>query len=239
MAEEKNHPTIPESITINGVAYKVSETPELQSLIQSVAKVEKTKLYSQIEAVRKQVEALKDVQVTEGGSIDVAKLVDQLKGELVTKETLQEVVQEIVQPLLSNVQRTEKNELEAYREKLIKDNEATCIPELVKGNSKEELDAALQQSIQLRGKYSPTPTPQYQGDPNLQKAAQQQEFAQTPTPPQTPAPQAAPQIPTPPAVPQRHSPEATGSPEIKKMSMAEFAKNRENLQAQLQSMYGQ
>ena len=49
MPNPQNTPSIPESITINGVTYLVKDTPELQQFIQSIAKVEKSKLYSQME----------------------------------------------------------------------------------------------------------------------------------------------------------------------------------------------
>ena len=55
---------IPESITINGVTYAVKDTPELQQFIQEVAKVEKSKLYTQFENLKAQIANLGRVKVT-------------------------------------------------------------------------------------------------------------------------------------------------------------------------------
>ena len=251
MALPQNTPSIPESITINGVTYLVKETPELQQFIQSVAKVEKSKLYSQMENLKTQIQNLGNVEITpeHKTEFDVNALVEQLKGTFVTadslKETLSNTIKEVVQPVLDATHRSEQNELATYREKLINENAATCIPELVKGNTKEELDAALKESIRLRSAYPApgTQTPQYNGDPNLQKQAEQQQFkAQpTPTPAATPAPQPQNPNPTPqaPAAPRFPAPDASqqgSSP--RQMTMAEFAKQRDALKANLEAMYG-
>ena len=64
MPNPQNTPSIPESITINGVTYLVKDTPELQQFIQSIAKVEKSKLYSQMENLRTQIQNLGNVEIT-------------------------------------------------------------------------------------------------------------------------------------------------------------------------------
>ena len=234
---EETKAGIPESITLNGVTYSVKDTPELQQFIQSVAKVEKSKLYSQFESLRNQIDNLNRVKVTDGFSVDA--IVDKLKETFVTKETLSEMLpatlKEVVQPLLSASEQSKQDELRMYRERLITENSATCIPDLVVGSTKEELDAALQKSIELRAKYPSPSSAAFEGkhvtDPNIQKQfAEQGDY--TPTP--TPAP-AAPQIP---AAPRRPSPEAGLQPNVKTMSMNEFERNRENLHAQLESLYG-
>ena len=252
MPNPQNTPSIPESITINGVTYLVKDTPELQQFIQSIAKVEKSKLYSQMENLRTQIQNLGNVEITpeQKTEFDVNALVEKLKDTFVTadslKENLSNTIKEVVQPVLDATHRNEQNELNEYREKLIRENAATCIPELVKGNTKEELDAALKESIRLRGAYpapGQNPNPQYNGDPNLQKQAEQQQFQAkpTPTPAATPAPQ--PQNPNPapqaPAAPRFPAPDASqqgNSP--RQMSMAEFAKQRDALKANLEAMYG-
>lgn len=251
MPNPQNTPSIPESITINGVTYLVKDTPEIQQFIQSVAKVEKSKLYSQMESLKSQIQNLGNVEVIPNEkSLDIDSLIEKLKGTFVTadslRETLSNTIKEVVQPVLDATHRNEQNALNEYREKLIKENEATCIPELVKGNTKEELDAALKESIRIRSAY-PSPNGQqapqgYNGDPNLQKQAGQEQFkpqntptpqAQNPTPqPQNPTPQApaAPRYPAPDASQQGSSP--------RQMSMAEFAKQRDALKANLEAMYG-
>lgn len=237
---------IPESITINGVTYAIKDTPELQQFIQEVAKVEKSKLYTQFENLKAQIANLGKVRVT-GNSLDVDTIVEKLKGTFVTKEDFQEmlpgVLKEVVQPVLTATEQNRKNELEQYREKLIGENIATCIPELVKGETKEELDASLQESIRLRASY-PTPSTaaidpnKHVTDPLIQKQAQEMGGQ-----PLTPTPQAAPALtaaPTsaPPAAPRRPSPEVSGPQNVKQMPMNEFEKQRESLKQQLEAMYG-
>lgn len=237
---------IPESITINGVTYTVKDTPELQQFIQEVAKVEKSKLYTQFENLKSQIANLGKVRVT--GNLDVDTIVEKLKGTFVTKEDFQEmlpgVLKEVVQPVLTATEQNRKNELEQYREKIISENIATCIPDLVKGETKEELDASLQESIRLRASY-PTPSTahidptKHVTDPLIQKQAQEMggQPSQIPTPQAAPAPTAAP-TPVPPAAPRRPSPEVSGPQNVKQMPMSEFEKQRETLRQQLEAMYG-
>lgn len=252
MPIEEQNVRIPESITINGVTYSVKETPALQTFIQEVAKVEKSKLYSQFEALRAEINNLKGVSVEKpivAPEVNIQSIIDGLKGTFVTrealKEDLQSVVKEVVQPVLNATEAQRMSELEAYRQKLITENAATCIPDLVKGNTREELDAALKESIRLRTAYpSPVATPQgHVTDPLIQKQAQQQANGGanpqiTPTPGNAPQPQ-APAAPQMPAVPQRPSPEVTGPTGVKSMSMSEFESKRSALLDQLQATYGQ
>lgn len=240
---------IPESVTINGVTYVVKETPELQQFIQEVAKVEKSKLYTQFENLKAQIANLGKVKVV-GGDLNTDTLVEKLKGTFVTKEDFKEmlpgIVKEVVQPVLTATEQNRKNELEQYRERLINENIATCIPELVKGETKEELDASLQESIRLRASY-PTPSTahidptKHVTDPLIQKQAReitgQQPQFNPPTPPTAPAVPANPN-PIPPAAPRRPSPEASGPSNVKQMPMSEFAQKREALEQQLRAMYG-
>lgn len=234
---EHNNVSIPESITLGGVVYSVKDNPELQQFIQAVSRVEKTKLYSQMDTLKQQIAQLGNVQVQPGDN-QIQSLIDGLKGTFATKEdmktSIESVVKEVVQPLLNRSEETRQNELAQYREELIKQNQATCIPDLVKGNTKEELDKSLQESIRIRAAYpAPVGTPTHQAVPANQPPLPQQ--PQVPATPQTPA---APQTPQPPAFPQRQMPEVTGAPNVKTMSMDEFAKKRESLQQQLESMYG-
>lgn len=234
--EEKNV-NLPESLTLNGVTYVVKDTPELLAFMQDVAKVEKNKLYSQYETLKSQIEALKGVEVVpEGGTGDFTKLIQQMKDTFVTKDGLQEVlkgtIKEVVQPLIDSNAHQQQNELDAYRTKLINDNLATCIPDLVVGNSKEELDAALAKSIQIRAAY-PSPNTEHNDshvkDPLLQQQANEQRQSPTPSV-QAPA--------APPATPRREAPEAGAVPSTKKMSMEEFKNQRAALFQELQNTYG-
>ena len=242
---------IPESITINGVTYTVKDTPELQQFIQEVAKVEKSKLYTQFENLKTQIENLRKVQVIGGSEFNSDSLVEKLKGTFVTKEDFQQmlpgIVKEVVQPVLTATEQNRQDELKQYRDKIISENIATCIPDLVKGETKEELDASLQESIRIRASY-PTPSTasipaeQHVTDPLIAKQAKEMcnyRPSYTPTPQPT-APVAQPNpTPTPPPAPRRPSPEASGPENIKQMPMSEFAQKREALQAQLASLYGE
>lgn len=155
--KEEKKVGIPESITINGVTYAVKDTPELQQFIQEVAKVEKSKLYTQFENLKAQIANLGKVKVSGSGDFNTDAIVEKLRGTFVTKEDLQEVLpgvlKEVVQPVLAATEQNRQDELKQYREKLISENIATCIPDLVKGESKEELDASLKESIRLRTSY--------------------------------------------------------------------------------------
>ena len=242
MADVKQNTTsIPESVTINGVTYSVSETPELQAFIQAVSKVEKTKLYSQFESLKEQIKNLSGVQVTDEKQPDVNSLIESLKGAFVTKEDLKEslksTVEEVVRPVLEATRKTQEDEIKAYREKLITENAATCIPELVKGNTKEELDNALKESIRLRAAYpSPGNEPQpYQGDPNIKRQAEQPAFQAEENNSPTPAPK----TPAAPPAPHRPAPDASQEPQgVKQMTITEFSQKRDALKQQLESMYG-
>jgi phage terminase small subunit len=228
---------IPESLTINGVTYQVNETPELQAFIQAVAKVEKNKLYSKYEELKTQLDNLKNASIEGVGTINSDTL-ESLKKIFLTKEDLQtlqaglpEVVKGVVNPLLENAEAARHNEIEEYRQKLITENADTCIPDLVKGNTKEELDAALAESIRLRSAYPATPVRQGTvHDPLIKEQANKEGANNNPTPTPTPSM---------PAVPQRPSAQPGNQPSPRGMSMEEFARNRENLQEQLRQMYGQ
>ena len=246
--EEEKKVGIPESVTIGGVTYAVKDTPELQKFVQEIAKVEKSKLYTQFENLKSQIQNLGRAKIEgEGSTFDMDALVEKLKDTFVTKEDfkmeLPNVLKEVVQPVLSATEESRKNDLKEYREKLINDNLATCIPDLVVGETKEELDAALQRSIQLRASY-PTPSSvRTQGqtikDPLIAaQAAQMENQAQTPTP-QIPSAQPAPTTrPTIPTAPSRPSPEVTGPRNVKAMSMSEFENKRASLLADLEATYG-
>lgn len=239
---------IPESITINGATYYVKDTPELQQFIQEVAKVEKAKLYTQFENLKAQIANLGRVKVV-GEEMNteslVNSLVDKLKDTFITKEDLKEslpnVLKEVVNPLLQDSEKNKQEELAQYREKIISENIDTCIPDLVKGETKEELLSSLNESIRIRSSY---PTPSTAGQENrrvVDPLIVRQYGEQAPT--QSPTPRAegtspAVNVPTPPPAPRRPSPDASGPANVRRMTMDEFAKQRENLREQLETMYG-
>lgn len=239
--QTNNEARIPESITINGVTYKISDTPELKSLISEVSKVEKSKLYTQIEALKKQMDDLKVVEVgTSSAPFDENKLLEQLKTAFVTKEdlatTITAAINTAVKPIIQTDAERKEKELNEYREKLIQENLATCIPDLVKGNTIEELNSSLKDSIRIRASYPSANTPFTQGkttDPLIQKQANEQ-VAQT----QQPTAEVTVPEKQPDPIPRRQTPDISTPTTPKRMTPEEFRKNRQALQEQLSSMYG-
>jgi hypothetical protein len=232
--EKKIVAAVPESITINGVTYSVRETPELQSFVQAVAKVEKSKLYSQFESLKSQFNTLSKVKIeAPNAPLDVNQFKQEMMNEITASllPQIKEVVTEIVQPVLAATEKTAKTELDTYRERLINENLAVCIPDLVTGNSKEEIDASLQRSISIRASYPSANALPVNGkvvDPLI--VTQQAALDST-------AP--APQRPTVPRVPGIPAPEVSNPPTPKAMSMDEFAKNRDQLFRQMQETLGE
>lgn len=253
--KQNQNVSIPKSVTLGGVTYQIGETPELQQLVQSVAGVEKSKLYSKFEGLKKQIEDLQHVQVVPEGQqpLDTKGIIDAIKSEIgsqfVTKDDLKSSLQEVVQPLLNSTNEAKEKEIADYREQLIKQNLATCIPELVTGKTKEEVDASLKRSIELRAKYPSANVPYTpQGkvnDPALQRQAQQPEFqAQSPTNPVinglNPTSQQPVQKPQAPAVPpMQQQPDGSAQPvSPKHMGIKEFGNKRASMLSELQSIYG-
>lgn len=249
--EERRNVSIPESVTINGITYVVRDTPELQKFMQAVSKVEKNKLYSQFESLKNQLEDLRKVQVVpdsqgSGAGVNVKEIVEALRGTFVTREdletSLKNTVSEVISPVIQNSEEQRKQELEAYRNSIIQAHINECIPELVEGNSKQELDASLEKSIQLRSKYpSPSSAAVLHSekpvvDPLIaeQMRKENEARAQAASPTPSPVPAAAPAL----TVPRREAPEVSGPTGVKNMPMSEFAARREQLEAELRATYG-
>ena len=119
---EETTVTIPESITIGGISYVVRDTPELLKFMQAVAKVEKNKMYTQFELLRKQINQLSKTPVSTT-PLDATSLIAELKESFVTKEDLANTVKEALQPVISYNQQTQQETLETFREKLLKEND--------------------------------------------------------------------------------------------------------------------
>ena len=211
----------------------------MQQFVQEVAKVEKSKLYTQFENLRSQIANLGKVKVT--GNLDADTIVEKLGETFVTKkdfkEMLPEVLKEVVQPVLTATEQNQKNELDKYREKIINENLATCIPDLVRGNTKEELDASLKESIKLRANY---PSPVRNDAKSVETTAS--DISSKKQAPEVSTPQnvtTTTPVQTPPAAPRRPSLEVSGPQNVKQMPMSEFEKQRETLKQQLEAMYGE
>lgn len=233
---EETTVTIPESITIGGISYVVRDTPELLKFMQAVAKVEKNKMYTQFELLRKQINQLSKTPVSTT-PLDATSLIAELKESFVTKEDLANTVKEALQPVISYNQQTQQETLETFREKLLKENDGKCIPELITGNSKEELLQSLEKSKELYSKYGGGPVGHPQDaspvvDPTL--ARQAANLA-----PEDIAPRYIPPVPAP--APRVSAPEFTGQSgleNIKSLSPEEFAAKRAELENTLKQLYG-
>lgn len=225
---------IPESITIDGKDYSVKDTPELMGLVTAASRVEKNKLYSKIKTLQDGIEGLKRVELA------ASTPPDSLKEEIL--ESVRNIVEGAIKPLLDKTSKIEIQSLEEYKAKLLTENEGKCFPELVKGNTKEEVDESLKNSIELRTKYSTdNPANNQQGkvtDPAIvrQNAALDNNQQQQPNAPaaqqSTPSTTPAPIVPIVPNVPV-NNPSMT---DIGKMSQEEFARNREKLEAEIKTL---
>ena len=234
---------IPESIEIDGHSYVVKETPALMEFRQLVEKAEKNKLYSTFATLRQQINDLKATQVVQQSApFDLGALVEALKGEFATREDLQDIVSKAVQPVNNNLEQRRQQELAEYRERLIKDNEGKCIPELVKGATREEIDASMEESIALLNKYHGPFIDPPQGktvDPLLVNAERRAvasgevlEIPAKPTPVKDDGKSPIPVVPT------RAMPEVSTAPTTRKMTMEEFAQQREAILRNLEAEYG-
>ena len=230
---EPNEKTIviPESIEIDGHSYVVKETPALMEFRQLVEKAEKNKLYSTFATLRQQINDLKATQVVQQSApFDLGALVEALKGEFATREDLQDIVSKAVQPVNNNLEQRRQQEL------------AECIPELVKGATREEIDASMKESIALLNKYHGPFIAPPQGktvDPLLVNAERRAvasgevlEIPAKPTPVKDDGKSPIPVVPT------RAMPEVSTAPTTRKMTMEEFAQQREAILRNLEAEYG-
>lgn len=241
---------LPETLTLGGVVYTLKDNADLLALVQTVAKIEKSKLYSQIETLKTGLAALQNVQPTpEQNSAPATAGLDLEK----FKTELLGTIGEMIKPLQQQAQATQQLTLDEYKAKLLRENSDRCIPELVKGDSKEALDASLTESISIRAKYlsanvvPPVPVvavpanqPQSTATPTAQQVPATQPVAQQPVAPtpangpsvvhSTPAPQ--PQLPQ---VQNLPTPTDKGL-NIGAMSQEEFARRRAELENSLKAL---
>ena len=116
--------------------------------------------------------------------------------------------------------------------------------ELVKGNSKEELEKSLRNSIELRAKYnSPVMIPGAQQQRVVDPLIAQKMAEMSGAAPAAPAPAPVPATPATPAsampeVPSRAVPEVSQGPNFRQMTMDEFQQKREQLLHQLEAEFG-
>lgn len=217
--------SLPETLTVGGQTFSVKDTPELQAFIGQVSKFEKAKLYSRYSELESQIKALQGVQV-----------------EVTPQNLKEEIISEIskmIEPLLKTTNQIQTDTIEDYRKKLIAENEGKCIPELVKGDTKEALDASLRESIELRSKYSPAaqstsgkttdPLIAQQNQELSNKTAAQENTSAAQQSSSTVSQNESIQVPRIPVVQEQQT-------NIASMSQEDFAKNRESLFEGLKSL---
>lgn len=189
----QNTPQLPTTLTLNGAVYNVQDNPELAAFVNmtvaAAATREKNKLYTTINGLKEQIEALANVKVVEKKVESTAPVLDaeQLKGDIVKQVTdnLKGIVAESLNPLLTKAKMSEEMEIAAYRNKLLVENQGKCIPEYVVGDTKEKLDASLKQAVELFAKYNPGTSTTKTPAETTQSAADQNTTTTTTTPAQT------------------------------------------------------
>jgi hypothetical protein len=134
------------------------------------------------------------------------------------------VIPKILEPLQSKINDLEKGRVAEYKQQRLKELGGSIIPELVEGNSIEEIDASIKLAQELAKKYNlgsqPAPPAPAPGTPPAQPA----------TPP-------APVIPPPANMPTPTS-QQPDMPNAFKMTPEQYAAQRGSLLTQLQEKFG-
>lgn len=242
---------LPDSIVLGGTTYEVSATPELQNFINAASEViatrERNKLQTTIKELKDGMAALQRAEVTATTKQTYYDF-SSLKSEIIQEVT--STVKGIMQPLLKRSDISESQRIAEYRNKLVAEN-PDLIADLIVGDDYAQLEKALENakaiSAKAKEKYTlgatgalpttqtttvPAPATPAQAAPVQQAPAAP---ATTPTVATTTAPPAA-NINTPPAampgVPSTPA-ASTDLPDIKNMSMEEFAQRRKELAAKM------
>ena len=209
--------------TIGGVEYDPTH-PELKAIISDISAAEKNKIRSTIEAVKATVASLPTEQsLLEEAERRVKEQIpnNTLESQQMNQPTVptapvtptpaMQVPEELTQAvkaisdaatLMANSSKQQEQQgLQAYREQLLKQNEGLCIPEYVVGNTREQLDASLQQSIKVRASFAPAQTPAPQTPPAAPTTPVVTTPAPTTPPATTPVVTTTPTTPVTPATP--------------------------------------
>lgn len=127
------------------------------------------------------------------------------------RESLPGIVKEQLEPVLKMVEENQKAKISSYREKRLKEMEGRIIPDLVKGNTPEEIEESIKESEIIFSKYFSKP-------------------AELNKPTETTVIEARQGVIAPENPPRRETPVQGASPDIKKMSQKDFEANRKNLE---------
>jgi hypothetical protein len=252
-------------LMINGVEVDTDTHPELaqwqRNVVAEAHKTEKDKLYTTIDELKKEVKLLKDAPVVttptptsttnnnQQPAIDVKQLVSDVTESVVARiNPAIKQLHELVEPLKNDSEFMKQASIADYRNKLIFDNQEACIPALVVGNTKAELDEALEKSkaefIRIKGLVNKTPViPEVPVvDPRTlpQNTAQNTTTSQTTTPAKTEVtettttPVTTTTIPAPSTIPATDA--NAEIPDMKNMSQKEFEERKEELRKKIKGL---
>lgn len=143
---------------------------------------------------------------------------EDLAGMLST--TVNQVLPGLLQPLQEKLSTMERANLEEYRQRRLAELGDTVIPELVKGSTREEIEASIAPAREIASRYAP-------------KGGGTQN-PPTGTPPAAPTTQ-APAVVNPPAAVQNPPANTRLIPDVSQMSDKEYAAQREELMRKLQT----
>lgn len=242
---------IPAEIEIDGVMVPTNH-PAIRSMVQKAAKVEKDKVYETMESLRAENSRLKAAQTApvqqpvhqEIPGMNTQSQAQQFRAahqqenqapidkeaidSLIAKrfdEALPTILQQRVAPLEQTIEALKAENLQAYRDKRIAELGDAVMPEMIQGNTKEEIESSIELSKALRAKYAPTQPAAPQPGTPAPATETTAPVAAAPVPPVTaPVVQQIQEVPAAPA----RIPQINMIPEtqinVKEMSMDEFAK---------------
>ena len=142
-------------------------------------------------------------------------------------ERVPQILKAQLDPFTEQLTAIRNESLEAYRSRRLAELGNTIIPELVKGVSKEEIEASIEVSKSVMSRFSPTPPTPPQQEPPQQAAQQQAAQPQQPTYQRTPPP---------PVIIPNGAQNGVGVADVKNLSMSEYAAQREQMLRNLGSL---
>lgn len=145
-------------------------------------------------------------------------------------EELPQIIQNSLKPVLDTTANIQQETLQSYKDNRLKELGDSVIPEMVTGNTKEEIEASIEASKAVRTRFATPNTPPTPGTPPSEGTPAPQ--VQTPTPTPAPTPTPTPPSPTP-VTPTPPSSSALDG--VKGMNMQDFGQNRDALLKELQA----
>lgn len=190
-------------------------------------------------ALQNQNKAIKATMENEKNKPVTREDVSNMLAEAFNK-TLPEVLRNHLAPVAETISNIQKQTIEEYRNARIAELGDTIIPELVEGNTKDEIETSIIKSRTLRARY-PASTPATETTTHTETPVQTSTQHLAPQTVQVPAAVTvqAPATPIPAVPPATPSVNDKNLPDFSKMSSEEFGKSREALGKALREQYGQ